>query len=43
MHNIVPRLSRTPGVFRRPAPKLGEHSQEILEEIGWAETGVGAK
>ncbi len=34
MHNIVPRLSATPGVWRRPAPKLGEHNDEILAEIG---------
>ncbi len=33
MHEIVPRLSRTPGTFRRPAPKLGEHTQEILAEL----------
>jgi len=33
MHNIVPRLSHTPGQFRRPAPKLGEHTTEILKEI----------
>ena len=34
MHNVVPRLSATPGVFRHPAPSLGEHSSEILAEIG---------
>lgn len=26
----VPRLERTPGAVRRPAPKLGEHTDEIL-------------
>ena len=36
MHEIVPRLSGTPGVFRRPAPRLGQHTAEILDEIGWA-------
>ncbi|KVD89343.1 CoA transferase [Burkholderia stagnalis] len=30
MHNITPRLSATPGTFRRPAPALGEHNREIL-------------
>jgi len=34
MHNIVPRLSATPGVWRRPAPGLGEHTAEILAEYG---------
>jgi crotonobetainyl-CoA:carnitine CoA-transferase CaiB-like acyl-CoA transferase len=33
MHNIVPRLSRTPGTFRRPAPRLGEHTSEVLREL----------
>ena len=33
MHNIVPRLSATPGQFRRPAPGLGEHTEQILAEI----------
>ena len=28
------RLSATPASIRRPAPKLGEHSEEILREIG---------
>lgn len=34
MHNVVPRLSATPGAIRRPAPKLGEHNIEIFGEIG---------
>jgi crotonobetainyl-CoA:carnitine CoA-transferase CaiB-like acyl-CoA transferase len=33
MHNIVPRLTGTPGGFRRPAPALGEHTVEILAEL----------
>jgi crotonobetainyl-CoA:carnitine CoA-transferase CaiB-like acyl-CoA transferase len=34
VHNIVPRLSRTPGVLRRPAPLLGEHTDAVLAEAG---------
>jgi crotonobetainyl-CoA:carnitine CoA-transferase CaiB-like acyl-CoA transferase len=30
MHAVVPRLSVTPGQISRPAPRLGEHNQEIL-------------
>jgi crotonobetainyl-CoA:carnitine CoA-transferase CaiB-like acyl-CoA transferase len=33
MHNIVPRLSGSPGGFRRPAPALGEHNVEIEAEL----------
>ena len=34
MHNIIPRLSDTPGRLRRPAPALGEHTAEILDSLG---------
>ncbi|MBV8089273.1 MAG: CoA transferase, partial [Alphaproteobacteria bacterium] len=34
MHNIIPRLSATPGRLRRPAPALGEHTAEILGALG---------
>jgi formyl-CoA transferase len=34
MHAVVPRLSGTPGAIRSPAPKLGEHTQEILGALG---------
>ncbi len=34
-HNIPPRLSETPGSFRRPAPKLGEHTTALLREAGY--------
>ena len=30
MHAVMPRLSRTPGALRRPAPEIGEHETEIL-------------
>ena len=34
MHNIVPRLSGTPGHLRAPAPTLGEHTDALLGELG---------
>jgi crotonobetainyl-CoA:carnitine CoA-transferase CaiB-like acyl-CoA transferase len=34
MHNIHPRLSQTPGVWRRSAPRLGEHTDAVLAEAG---------
>jgi crotonobetainyl-CoA:carnitine CoA-transferase CaiB-like acyl-CoA transferase len=34
MHPVVPRLSRTPGALRRPAPNLGEHNREVLGGLG---------
>jgi crotonobetainyl-CoA:carnitine CoA-transferase CaiB-like acyl-CoA transferase len=40
MHAIVPRLSDTPGRFRRPAPTLGEHTAEILMGIGCDATQI---
>lgn len=34
MHNVIPRLSASPGRLRRPAPRLGEHNAEILGSVG---------
>lgn len=34
MHGVVPPLSETPGVVRLPAPKLGQHNEEILTGLG---------
>ena len=34
MHNIIPRLSETPGQLRFAAPALGQHTRSILESIG---------
>ncbi|HET8997998.1 MAG TPA: CoA transferase [Acetobacteraceae bacterium] len=42
MHNVIPRLSETPGRLRTPAPALGEHTREILGEIGMAEGRIAA-
>lgn len=34
MHDIVPRLSETPGRWRRLAPALGKHTDAVLGEAG---------
>ncbi|MGE0750207.1 MAG: CaiB/BaiF CoA transferase family protein [Variibacter sp.] len=33
MHGDIPRMSGTPGILARPAPKLGEHNREILASV----------
>jgi succinyl-CoA---D-citramalate CoA-transferase len=33
---IVPKLSATPGAIRSAAPRLGEHTEEVLQEIGYS-------
>lgn len=42
MHNVVPRMSGTPGGFKRPAPALGEHNGEILQSIGFDGDAIAA-
>ena len=34
MHHVVPRLLGTPGSIRTPAPRLGQHNEEILKSLG---------
>jgi crotonobetainyl-CoA:carnitine CoA-transferase CaiB-like acyl-CoA transferase len=35
------RLSRSPGDVRRPAPLLGQHTDEILSELGFTAERIG--
>lgn len=37
MHNVIPRLSDTPGAIRSAAPALGAQSREILAGLGVGE------
>jgi crotonobetainyl-CoA:carnitine CoA-transferase CaiB-like acyl-CoA transferase len=39
---IPVKLSDTPGAIRRPAPLLGQHSEEILREAGFAGSEIEA-
>jgi crotonobetainyl-CoA:carnitine CoA-transferase CaiB-like acyl-CoA transferase len=35
-HDVVPRLSGTPGTFRIQSPRLGEHNDEIYGRAGYS-------
>ena len=42
MHNIIPRLSETPGRLRSAAPSLGQHNVEILSSLGRDAAAIAA-
>ena len=39
--NTPVRLSKTPGGIRHRAPMLGEHTDEVLAEIGYSSLEIG--
>ncbi|KAA2211769.1 CoA transferase [Pseudoroseomonas oryzae] len=42
MHAVSSRFSGTPGAIRSPAPRLGQHSRDILAEHGFSTTEIEA-
>lgn len=42
MHDIVPKMSGTPGVWRLPAPELGQHNADVLGEAGLSAAEIAA-
>ena len=37
---VIPKLCGTPGAIRTPAPKLGEHTDEVLRELGFPSSDI---
>ena len=37
---IIPKLTATPGAIRTQAPKLGEHTDEVLRGVGYSDADI---
>lgn len=42
MPGIVPKLSETPGTVQWSGPQLGEHNEQVLQELGYDAAGIAA-
>lgn len=42
MPGIVPKLSETPGTVQWTGPQLGEHNEQVLQELGYDAAGIAA-
>ena len=38
--DVGPKLSHTPGIVRRPAPMLGQHTEEVMTELGYTKERI---
>ncbi|MDR5907477.1 CoA transferase [Franzmannia qiaohouensis] len=40
MHNVIPRLSKTPGRIQHSGPLLGEHTESVLSDAGFSQEQI---